>query len=140
VHHPWRAIRALAGWAVHCTHELPDGIDAATRWSDRTIWMRHGLSQVERRCVIEHERQHVLRGPGGVTELEERAVDIAAARTLIKLEHLIDAARWARSMPELAEELHVTEFVLHARLMHLHPSERAVMQRALHDDDQEETG
>jgi hypothetical protein len=137
VHHPWRAIRALADWRVVWTHELPDGFDAVTHWRRRIIWMRHGLSQVERRCIIEHERQHILRGPGGRVDLEERAVDIATARALIRLEHLIDAARWARSMPEMAEELNVTEFVLHARLMHLHPSERAAMHRALHDDDQE---
>lgn len=120
------------------THGLPDGIDALTHWDGRTIWVRHGLSQVERRCTIEHERQHVLRGPGGVVELEERAVDIAAARTLIKLEHLIDGAKWARSMPELADELNVTEHVLHARLMHLHPSERALLKRALERDEDQE--
>jgi hypothetical protein len=137
VHHPWRAIRALTDWQVVWTHGLPAGVDALTYWDGRTIWVRHGMSQVQRRCIIEHERQHVLRGPGGVVEVEERAVDIAAARALIKLEHLIDAARWARSMPELADELHVTEHVLHARLMHLHPSERAAMRRALDEDDEQ---
>ena len=129
-HHPWRAIRALADWTVHWTHELPEGIDAATRWADRTIWVRIGLSQVQRRCIIEHERQHVLRGPGGHVGYEERSVDVATAHALISLNALIDAARWARSMPELADELNVTEDVVHVRLRHLHPSERAVLRRA----------
>ena len=137
MHHPWRAIRALADWRVVWTRNLPDGVNAMTYWDGRVIWIRHGLSQVQRRCTIEHERQHVLRGPGGVTDLEERAVDIAAARTLIKMEHLVDAAKWARSMPELADEMNVTEFVLHTRLMHLHPSERAMLRR-MHEQGEDE--
>lgn len=130
MHHPWRAIRALAEWTVHWTHDLPEGIDAATRWSDRTIWLRHGLTQVQRRCIVEHERQHVLRGPGGCVATEERHVDVATAHALIQLEHLVDAARWARSLPELADELNVTQEVVQVRLKHLHPSERAVLRRA----------
>lgn len=125
---------------MHWTHDLPDGIDAATRWSDRTIWVRYGLSQVQRRCIIEHERQHVIRGPGGVIAVEERAVDIATAHALIALGDLVEAAKWARSLPELAEELNVTENVVHTRLNHLHPAERAVLRRAqaAQQDDEEE--
>ncbi|GAA2037547.1 hypothetical protein GCM10009740_31740 [Terrabacter terrae] len=123
VHHPWRAVRALADWTVYWTKDLPAGIDAATRWSDKTIWVRAGLSQVQRRCIIEHERQHVLRGPGGHIGREERLVDVATAHQLILLEDLVQASKWARSMPELADELNVTEDVLHIRLRHLHPSE-----------------
>ncbi|NUP03558.1 MAG: hypothetical protein HOW59_37110 [Nonomuraea sp.] len=129
-HHPWRAIRALVDWTVHWTTDLPEGVDAATRWSDQTIWVRQGLSQVQRRCIIEHERQHVIRGPGGHILYEERTVDVATAHALISLDALVDAARWARSMPELADELNVTEDVVHVRLRHLHPSERAVLRRA----------
>ena len=134
MHHPWRAIRALAEWTVHWTHDLPEGIDAATRWSDRTIWLRYGLTQVQRRCIVEHERQHVIRGPGGCASTEERMVDVATAHALIQLEHLVDAARWARSLPELADELNVTQEVVQTRLRHLHPSERAVLRRATEKD------
>jgi hypothetical protein len=132
-------MRALVDWTIYWTHELPEGIDAATRWADRTIWVRHGLSQVQRRCIIEHERQHVLRGPGYLCPItEERTVDVATAHTLIDLDDLIDAARWARSLPELAEELNVTQDVAHVRLNHLHPSERAALMRACEQDEIEE--
>lgn len=137
MHHPWRHIRALVDWTVHWTHELPDGVDGATRWSDRTIWVRQGLSQVERRCVVEHERQHVIRGPGGVITVEERAVDIATAHALVRLEDLVQAVKWARSLPELADELNVTQDVVHTRLNHLHPAERAVLRRAQQDQQDE---
>ena len=137
MHHPWRAIRALVEWTVHWTHDLPDGIDGVTRWSDRTIWVRHGLSQVQRRCIIEHERQHVIRGPGGAIAYEERAVDIATAHTLISLDALISAAKWARSLPELADELNVTQDLAHVRLNHLHPAERAALRRATQQEPEE---
>lgn len=138
MHHPWRALRSLIDWTVHWTHDLPPGIDAATRWSDRTIWVRFGLSQVQRRCVIEHERQHVLRGPGGVVEDEEREVDIATAHALIDVADLVEAARWARSLPELADELNVTQDVIHCRLAYLHPSERHALRRVLDEVEQVE--
>jgi hypothetical protein len=37
-------------------------------------------------------------------------------------------------LPELADELHVTQDVAHVRLNHLDPAERAVMRQALHAD------
>ena len=109
-----------------------------TRWSDQTIWLRHGLSQVQRRCILEHERQHVIRGPGGVISVEERAVEIATAHALIRLDDLISAAKWARSLPELADELNVTQGVAHTRLFHLHPSERAALRRATQETESQE--
>jgi hypothetical protein len=109
-----------------------------TRWSDRTIWVREGLTQVQRRCIIEHERQHVIRGPGGVIAVEERAVEIATAHALIALEDLVEAAKWARSLPELADELNVTQGVVHTRLNHLHPAERAMLRRAAIEQQEEE--
>lgn len=132
-------MRELVEWTIHWTHELPEGVNAATVWEDHVVWLRHGLSQVERRCAIEHERHHVLRGPGREVQREERAVDIIAARALIRLDDLIDAARWARSVPELADELNVTQEMAHTRLYHLHPSERAALQAAL-EEDQEQAG
>ena len=129
MHHPWRRIRALSGWEVYFDH-LPPGVNGATRWSDRTIWLRPGMTQVERRCVIEHERQHILRGPGGLGPAEERLVHIATARSLIRLADLIAAAKWALTFKELADELSVTPAVLAVRLAHLHPSERAALVEA----------
>lgn len=140
VHHPWRAIRELADWTVYWAHDLPEGVNGVTRWSDKTIWLRHGLSQVQRRCVIEHERHHVIRGPGGAIAVEERAVDIATAHALISLEDLIRAAQWSRSLPELADELNVTQKVAQVRLNHLHPAERAALRRAMPARNQDDDG
>lgn len=134
MHHPWRAIRALVEWEVRWTDQLPDGVIAATRWTDRTLWFSKGLSQVERRCAAEHERQHVVRGPGGVIEHEERAVDVATARALISVEDLIHHGRWARDCTELADELQVTVEVLMTRMEHLRPFERAAVHRAFSDE------
>ena len=48
----------------------------------------------------------------------------AVARRLIPFEALLDAARWARNVHELADELWVDEDTVRVRLAHLHPSER----------------
>jgi hypothetical protein len=71
---------------------------------------------------------------------KERTVDVATAHALITLDALIYAARWATSLPELADELHVTQDVAHVRLNHLHPAERAAMRRALQVDRVEDAG
>lgn len=136
-------MRDFVDWTIEWTHDLPDGIAALTVWADRAVWVSASLSQVERRCVIEHERQHLIRGPGGSVAFEERAVDVATAHALIRLGDLVEAAKWARSLPELADELNVTQDVVHTRLRHLHPSERAVLRRARRDQqgmDEEEAG
>jgi hypothetical protein len=129
-HHPWRAMRDLPEWSIHYAADLPWGAHGWTRWSDRTIWLRAGLSQVERRCALEHERQHVLRGPDGQGECEEAVVEQATARALVPLADLVDALLWSRHPREVADALWVTLDVLTCRMRHLHPSERAALHAA----------
>lgn len=71
------------------------------------------MTESERRCAITHEMVHMRRGhtdcqPPAV----ERSVCLEAARLLVTFEALAEHAGWARTMAELAEELHVTEAVL----------------------------
>lgn len=77
------------GWRGYLT-DLPAGVLAATRWSDRTVWVSPRLVDGDRVCcltyVLEHERQHVLY-PWGAAEqarwgswdpVYERATDARA--------------------------------------------------------------
>lgn len=39
---------------IYVTHDdLPGRVRGLTRWSDRTIWVRASLSQVERRALLD---------------------------------------------------------------------------------------
>lgn len=125
-HHPWRVLRGLVDWTLHFAH-LPDGILGLTDHRRRTITLAHGLTQAERRCTLEHELQHVDRGPvtRGWVEREERVVDELAARRLITLERLADAMVWAYDEHEMAEELWVDVATVRTRLATLRPDEAA---------------
>lgn len=131
-HHPWRSLRLdFPEWRVGYARALPGGARGITRWSDRTLWLLLDLTQVERRCVLEHERQHILRGPAGQGHDEERAVEIATARQLVTLADLVDAARWSTDLREIADQCWVTSDVLACRIRHMHPSERAILREAI---------
>lgn len=131
-HNPWRAMRdEHPEWHVHFTAALPGGALGITRWSDRTIWLTPNLTQVQRRCVLEHERQHILRGPAGQGDDEERAVEISTARALITLDDLADAARWSTHLREIADHCWVTSEVLSCRVRHMHPAELAALREAV---------
>ncbi|MGG5257501.1 ImmA/IrrE family metallo-endopeptidase [Phycicoccus avicenniae] len=89
------------------------------------IWLDSRLLQVERRCTLEHELEHVRRGHRGCQPpAVERDVHVAVARRLIPFPALLDGLRWARNLHELADELWVDEDTVKVRLEHLHPSER----------------
>jgi hypothetical protein len=88
-------LAGLPGWTLHVTSALPDGIDGATRWDDQTIWLSDRLGGREARFVLEHERQHVLRGPVADPSLqsqEESECDRLAAEALWKEGLLVDVA------------------------------------------------
>jgi hypothetical protein len=130
-HHPWRELRSMPEWSLHYAPSLPWGAHGWTRWADRTVWLRVGLTQVERRCALAHELEHVRRGPDGQGEHEEAAVEQATARSLIVLDDLVDAVRWSLHPREVADHLWVTGDVLRCRLEHLHPSEVAALTEAI---------
>lgn len=129
-HHPWRALRALPEWSVHLTDELPYGAHGWTRWEDRTIWLLSSLDQTGRRCALEHERQHIVRGEV-CGDADEAAVEQATARTLIPLSDLVDALHWSRHPREVADHCWVTLDVLTCRVRNLHPAEVAAVAEVL---------
>lgn len=126
--HPWRRLRLLVDWTLRWAH-LPGGVLGVTDWTHRTITLDVRLSQVERRCTIAHELEHVERGPFPAWDVarEEAAVDVAAARHLIPLESLVSAVAWSQDPHEVAEELWVDVPTLEARVRGLTEGEREVL-------------
>lgn len=128
--HPWRSLRALTHVRLHWRDDMPDYLLGAT--DGERIWMRSDLTQVERRCVLAHELEHVRRRHSDCQpEPVEAAVRAAAARYLLPSPHVVaDALVWAGGdMDEASDVLWVTERVLRHRLdaRHLHPAERAII-------------
>lgn len=124
-HHPWRALRALGDWTLHW-RDLGEDRLGVTDFDERTVTLTTGMTQAQRRSTIAHETVHIERGPvpAWLQSREEVQVDQVAARRLITFEALLQAAVWARTVHELAEELWVDEDTVLCRLKHLHPSER----------------
>lgn len=143
--HPWRALRALTDWTV-VIRPLPAGLLGYTDHAARTIHLRAGLSQAQRRATLAHELRHVERGPVlcHLVDLEEVQVDQETARELIPLGSLVAAMRWCHewNVAELADELWVDQATVRTRLAHLHPAERHAITKAVrsregdrHDDE-----
>jgi len=137
MHHPWRAFGRLVEWTVHFV-ELPAGVLGLTLYETKAVLMATGMTQVERRCTIEHERQHILRGPAapGLESREELRVRKDAARILLPDVHCVaDALVWAGGdVVEAADELWVDVATLEDRLRFMtHPAERTYLRRRLRD-------
>lgn len=135
-------------------HKYDPGADAALRHPDWVIRHRnlHGVPEVlclerrvilienthdraARRCNLAHAIAHIdLRHEatsGILSKRQELAADLLAARRLIALSDLAEAAAWAESFEELAHELDVDDRVLWVRTRHLHPSERGHLFRVM---------
>ncbi|MFL0459085.1 ImmA/IrrE family metallo-endopeptidase [Kytococcus sedentarius] len=124
--HPWRDLRDLRDLTLHW-RRLPWPVSGCT--DGERVWLHDGLSQVERRCVLAHELEHVRRGhreaqPAAVEREVRRAV---AAYLLPDLAVVAGAMAWAHARDEAAEELWVTPAVLQDRLEGLTEEERAWM-------------
>lgn len=128
--HPWRDLAALTHVVVHW-RDLHTGTWGATNGLDR-IWLDKRLLQVERRCTLAHELEHIRRGHRGCQPpVVEQRVAHAAARYLLPDPHQVaDALVWAGGcVDEAADELWVDPPTLEARLdpRHLHPAEKAII-------------
>lgn len=134
MYHPWRVLRGLSSWSLVIA-PLPPGLLGVCDFGRRMIVLAPGQSQAQRRSTLAHELEHARRGepvPRWRAQDEAR-VRVAAARRLISIEALVDAARWARSLPELAEELWVDEDTVRDRLAHLGDRERLAVEAAVDD-------
>lgn len=116
------------------TTPLPDGIAGLT--DGTTIWLNPRLTETGRRCTLEHELVHLLRGlpPPGLEAKEEHKVDRIAARRLAPADQLLDAIVWTHGghhRGELAWELEIDLGMLGARLEAVTPTERDRINQAL---------
>ncbi len=128
--HPWRRLRELP----EVTLEWHDGGPAGIYdFETQTISLRRGMTSAERRSTLRHELEHHYNGPflEALLEVEEQACELAAARDLIDIRKLGEALAWTQDLEDVAEELWVDEGLLHIRLKHLHPAERAYLRDRL---------
>lgn len=128
-HHPWRAFGELTDWKLEWTDDLPFGVWGQTVWEEKKVLLLNGMGESERRCTIEHERMHILRGPApyGRELHEEVVVHRQVARTLMpNIQRVCHALAFHRAdIERAAHELWVDEQTLHVRLSSLRPRERA---------------
>ncbi|MFG3090630.1 ImmA/IrrE family metallo-endopeptidase [Streptomyces antibioticus] len=87
----------------------------------RRIVIASGLSEVQERCVLAHELEHVYAGDGECSSplagiRQERHADLEAARKLVAISDLAAVAQWAGDPHTAAAELRVTERLLRVRL------------------------
>jgi Zn-dependent peptidase ImmA (M78 family) len=93
----------------------------------RAVVVAEGISDVQERCTLAHEVEHILAGDQGACGLtptgteDERArieqrADLGAARKLIAISDLGRIAQQELSLSETAAELGVTERLLRVRL------------------------
>lgn len=130
MYHPWRKLRGQDHITVHW-RMMPDGLQGASDGTSQ-IWLDRRLLQVERRCALVHEMIHIEHGHADCQpERIERTVRREAAERLIDIARLIDAAKWAYSVEEMADELWVTPQVLRDRVEHLSPIERRLVDAAI---------
>lgn len=126
--HPWRHLSTdHAHLEVRFT-DLPDGLLGYTDLARGVVVLDKRLTQVERRCTLTHELEHVHRGPvpadPALAAREEHTVDQLAARRLVSLRDLIDALLWSQHEHEVADELWVDVPTLRTRLADLAAHER----------------
>ncbi|WP_460765564.1 ImmA/IrrE family metallo-endopeptidase [Mariniluteicoccus flavus] len=121
---PWEDA-AERGLTVHET-PLPDGTVGLTDL-EANVWIDSRLHQSEARATLAHELAHFdlndrapgrsgggMRGP--VAGSVERECDRIAAERLIPFDALLNAAAWADSVEELADELGVDPGTVLARI------------------------
>ena len=128
---PWRELRRCADVAVVFGDPGPGALGSVD-YVSRTITLAPDLLQRERRTTLTHELIHLERGPVTAVGVrrEEATVELEAARRLIAINELINAAKWTDDVHELALELGVDEAAVLVRLQHLADDERAQLARA----------
>ncbi len=101
------------------------------------IRLEPSMPRRQMRSVLCHELRHHEFGDvgsacGKATARQERRADSSAARLLVNIHDLADAmVIHARHPSAVAVELRVSVDVVHARVEHLHPAERAYLRRRM---------
>lgn len=133
--HPWRRFGLLAHYTLHWHDVGPLGL---TDFVARTVSLRRGQDQAQRRSTIMHETLHAERGPVpmGLAAKEEVKVRKESARTLLPCIVTVgDALVWAQGHVEpAAEELWVDLGTLADRLRFCTTGEREYLLRRLHEE------
>lgn len=136
--HPWRRLRDLGPtWKLRWSECLPHDVYGFTDYARRTITLRSGMSFEERRCSINHEVEHVLRGPASSCSVarEEATVERQSARLLIpSMQDLADSMTfYGGDYEQAAEDLWVDMLTLDVRLGTMTGLERDYWQRRMAD-------
>lgn len=118
----------MEDWTLHFV-DLPAGVLGATDTEARTIYLRPGMTQAQRRSTLAHELEHAA-DPSSL----EHCVDEVAVRKLIPLDVLADALRWSLDEYELSRELWVDVPTVRARLGSLTDDEKDQIERMLDDE------
>lgn len=134
---PYAVVREHPDWTVdwQCA-ELPDDTHGMWMHRCRVLFLRKGLTRVERRCAVAHEVEHALAGhrgdvPVNIQQRQEAWADQEASRKLIPIELFAQALQWSNDWSEVADYCDVTPRLLKVRRDHLHPAEEHYLQRVL---------
>lgn len=131
---PWRdAGQRYPDWLIRRVDLM--GLTEVTCTRRRIILLDREMRYARRRCALAHAIAHLdlQHTPVGLEyeAWQEREADKLAARRLIPIHALADVLRWSRVTAEIASELDVDVDMLRARVDIVHPSEAAVLRRAV---------
>lgn len=133
--HPWRRFRELAHYTLHWHDAGPLGL---TDFVARTVSLRRGLDQAQRRSTIMHETLHAERGPvpmGLAAKEEVKVRKLSALELLPCIAAVGDALIWSQGHVEpAADELWVDLPTLTDRLKYCTTGEREYLLRRLHEE------
>lgn len=109
------------------------GMHEVMSWDRGVILLEQSRTIAERRSDLAHAIGHLDLEHRGDTfnRKHEEAASRYAAKMLIDLDDLIEAMQWSDRYASVAESLRIDLPTLLKRLQHLHPAERAAIQRAL---------
>jgi Zn-dependent peptidase ImmA (M78 family) len=122
-YNPWAHVQDMADVLVAVDHL--EHADAYWEPDERVILLDRRLTQRQRRSRLAHELAHMEagdecceHGPDGhrLAMRQERRANDTAARRLITIGALAEALLWACDVDELAEDLHVDEDTVRARI------------------------
>jgi hypothetical protein len=137
--HPWRHLRHHHPHINVRFADLPEGLLGYTDHARGEVVLDRSLTQVERRCTLTHELEHVHRGPVPLdpclADREEAVVDGIAARRLVSLRELIEALLLSNHEHDVADELWVDVPTLRTRIAGLADAERAAIEDRLISSD-----